>query len=118
MNSVTVIRNAAEVVLVARQGERTRNGPAMQDLAVLNDAAVRIRDDLIDWIGPTSALPALPQDAHVLDAGGKTVLPGLIDSHTHLVFAGSRDEEFEQRIRGVSYQQISAQGGGINAFVL
>src|SRR5437667_12880752 len=46
-----------------------------------------------------------------------TVLPGLVDSHTHLVFAGSREDEFEQRLRGLSYQEIAARGGGINATV-
>jgi len=55
--------------------------------------------------------------AEIIDASGKIVLPGLIDSHTHLVFAGTRVDEFEQRLRGMTYQEIAAQGGGIQATV-
>src|SRR5207249_9944818 len=70
----------------------------------------------IDWVGPTAALPPMP-DAEVLDATGKVVLPGFVDSHTHLIFAGTREDEFEQRLQGLSYQEIAARGGGINATV-
>jgi imidazolonepropionase len=62
-------------------------------------------------------MPRIPPGAEILDAADKVVLPGLIDSHTHLIFAGSREDEFEQRIRGESYQDIAAKGGGINATV-
>src|SRR5262249_38185984 len=61
--------------------------------------------------------PPLTRNVEIIDASGKVVIPGLIDSHTHLVFTGSREEEFEQRLRGDSYQEISAKGGGINATV-
>ncbi len=76
-----------------------------------------IRHGRIDWIGPTAGLPAVAADAEIIDATGKTVLPGFIDSHTHLLFAGWREDEFEQRLHGLSYQEIAARGGGINATV-
>src|SRR5262249_40540818 len=112
-----VIRSAAELVCVSRTMERTKRGAAMRDLAIISDGAVIVRDGLIDWIGPTQNLPPLPDDAHVIDASGETVLPGFVDSHTHLLFAGSREDEFEQRLLGLSYQEVAARGGGINSTV-
>jgi imidazolonepropionase len=85
----------------------------MRDLGVVADGALIIRDGRIDWLGPMSALPPLPPRTEVVDVGGKVVLPGLVDSHTHLLFAGSRAGEFEQRLQGASYQQIAEAGGGI-----
>ena len=81
------------------------------------DGAVVVEGDRIGWLGPTRDLRPFPVDAQVLDASSKVVLPGFIDSHTHLIFAGSREDEFEQRVRGESYQEIAAKGGGINATV-
>ena len=112
-----VVRHAAELVCVARHGEQSLRGAALADVAVLADGALVIEGDRIAWVGPTAELPPLPAGANVIDATGKTVLPGLVDSHTHLLFAGSREDEFEQRLRGLSYQEIAARGGGINATV-
>ncbi len=117
MNNLVVLRHAAELVCVSRQEERTKHGSAMRDLAIIPDGAIILRDEYIDWVGPTRDLPPLPPDAEVIDARGKTVLPGFVDSHTHLIFAGSREDEFEQRLQGLSYQDIAARGGGINATV-
>src|SRR5262249_13070664 len=71
----------------------------------------------IVWVGAASQLPPYDGPAEVIDATGKTVLPGFVDSHTHLIWAGSREQEFEQRLQGRSYQEIAASGGGINATV-
>jgi imidazolonepropionase len=84
---------------------------------VVADGAVVLRDGRIDWLGPDADLPPLPPGAVHLDTTGKVVLPGFIDSHTHLIFAGDRAEEFEQRLRGASYQEISARDGGIMSTV-
>jgi imidazolonepropionase len=110
---ITVLRNAAQLVGVTAPGECRKSGPAMRSLGVVADGALVVRDGLIDWLGPTSDLPPLPEATAVVDLSGKVVLPGLVDSHTHLIFAGSRAGEFEQRIGGASYQEITAAGGGI-----
>ena len=113
-----VIRHAAQLVTPGFPGQNILRGPDMGRLAVLADAAlVARRDGTIDWVGKTADLPEVPPDAEVIDATGKVVLPGLVDSHTHLIFAGARADEFEQRLRGVTYQEIAEQGGGINATV-
>jgi imidazolonepropionase len=100
-----VIRHARQLVT-----------PSLGGQPIERDATVIVRDHVISWIGSTHDLQP-PDDAEIIDASGKVVIPGLIDSHTHLLFAGSREDEFEQRLRGMSYQQIAAQGGGINATV-
>src|SRR5207245_7885448 len=79
--------------------------------------AVNITKGQIDWIRPSQNMPPIRSTTDVIDATNKTVLPGLIDSHTHLIFAGSREDEFEQRLQGLTYQEIAARGGGINATV-
>jgi len=84
----------------------------------LPNASILIEGERIAWIGPATQLPTLPRmKLPTIDAAGKTVAPGFIDSHTHLVFAGSREEEFEARVKGASYQQIAAEGGGIQSTV-
>src|SRR5262245_28023505 len=114
---VLVVRNASQLVCVTRKGERALRGRDMRTSAILSDGAVILTDGRIAWVGPTAELPPVPADAQVLDAAGKVVLPGLVDSHTHLLFSGSREDEFEQRLEGLSYQEIAARGGGINATV-
>ncbi|AJQ95221.1 imidazolonepropionase [Gynuella sunshinyii] len=80
------------------------------------DAAIAVCEGKIAWIGPAAELPD-SQCTEIYDLSGGWVTPGLIDCHTHLVFAGSRVSEFEQRLNGVSYEQIAYQGGGIVATV-
>jgi imidazolonepropionase len=89
----------------------------MCNLTVIENGAVILEEDQIKWVGPTAELPPLPPNAAVIDAAGKTVLPGLVDSHTHLIFAGTREDEFELRLQGMTYPEIAARGGGINATV-
>jgi imidazolonepropionase len=82
----------------------------------IKDAAIGVTDKRISWIGKQSDLPTY-QASHEHDLGGGWVTPGLIDCHTHLVFGGNRANEFEQRLNGVSYKEISESGGGIAASV-
>jgi imidazolonepropionase len=98
----------------AEAGQRQkirREGAEMGDIGVLRNADVAIVDDRIAWTGP-SGTGDFP-DAHRIDCSGRTVLPGFVDSHTHIVFAGNRSDEFARRLRGASYQEIAASGGGI-----
>lgn len=84
----------------------------------IDNAALAIKDGHIVWLGKQTELPAFDALATpIISAKGQWLTPGLIDCHTHLVFAGSRAEEFEQRLQGVSYEQIAAQGGGIASTV-
>jgi imidazolonepropionase len=113
----TVFRHAAQVAGVTPPGTRVKTGPALRDAGVITDGAVLVEGDRIAWVGPTRDLPPVPPGAEVVDARGKVVLPGLIDGHTHLLFAGDRVEEWEQRLAGRTYQEISAAGGGIMSTV-
>ncbi|GAB4393126.1 MAG: imidazolonepropionase [Gammaproteobacteria bacterium] len=85
--------------------------------AVVKNAAIAVKKDVIAWVGPSQQLP---KDINVNDhyeMDGQWITPGFIDCHTHLVYAGKRSAEFEQRLQGLTYQQIAAQGGGIQATV-
>ncbi|MDM3887472.1 imidazolonepropionase [Pseudomonas sp. BCRC 81390] len=84
--------------------------------SAIEDAAIVTRDGLIEWIGPRAGLAPVEAERTV-DLGGAWVTPGLIDCHTHAVFGGNRSGEFEQRLQGVSYAEIAAQGGGIASTV-
>jgi imidazolonepropionase len=110
---LTVLRHASQLVGVTDSAVNRKRGRAMRELGIITDGAIILRDGLIDWVGPTAALPPLPPGCDEIDLAGKIVVPGLVDSHTHLIFAGSRAGEFEQRLMGQSYQQIAAAGGGI-----
>ena len=90
----------------------------MSDLSIINDGALFVRDSRIEKVGTRDEIEALiDNDTNVVDAGGRVVLPGFVDAHTHPVFAGTRVDEFEERARGATYQEIAARGGGIQSTV-
>lgn len=110
----TVVRGIGELVTNAGPDE----GPADERLAIVTDGAVAVAGDRIAWAGREADLPARFRDAgEVLDAAGRAVLPGFVDAHTHLVFAGDRADEFAARLAGQRYEDVLAGGGGINATV-
>lgn len=108
-----LITNIAELVAVP---PGPLAGRAMSRVPTIEDAAVLIDDGRIVRFGPARQMPQ-PGQAEVIDARGGCVVPGLIDCHTHTVFAGSREGEFVQRIEGKSYAEIAQEGGGIKVTV-
>lgn len=85
--------------------------------AEVRDGAIAVREGRIAWLGARRDLPGRWRRVPSVDAGGAWILPGLIDCHTHLVYAGNRAEEFAARLEGASYAEIAARGGGILATV-
>ena len=114
MTGTTTIANIGQLVTLAGPA-RPHVGAELGDLAIVEDAALLIAEDgLITAAGRYNELKSgIPPDAKIVDANQRCVTPGLVDAHTHLVFAGNRAAEFEQRIAGTTYQQIAAAGGGI-----
>lgn len=86
--------------------------PARAGLGMVDRGAISIRDGLVEWVGPEADRP---DSTHVVDAGGRLVTPGLVDCHTHAIFAGDRANEFAMRAAGKSYLEIARAGGGIGA---
>lgn len=103
-------------VLATCAGTAPRAGTAQADIGALTRASVAARNGRIVFVGPADECRTqvtLTPDATVVDARGKTVVPGFVDSHTHLVYAGDRRDELQQRLAGTSYADIAAAGGGI-----
>lgn len=111
--ALLIIKNAT---LVTPCGSTARKGAEMQNIKILNNAGLVARDGIIEFAGPMSHLPVSEGD-EVIDAEGKVMLPGFIDSHTHLIFGGFRPDEFEWRMKGDSYMSIMERGGGIQSTV-
>jgi imidazolonepropionase len=112
MQADLLIYGASQLITVA-SSQGPKRGKAMGDLGIISGGAVAIRDGHVLAVGPSEALRSQFQAARTLDAGGVLVMPGFVDPHTHLVWAGERAEEFKMRVAGASYMQIMASGGGI-----
>lgn len=111
-----LVEHAAQLLTLAGGHGGPRTGAALGDVGLIADGAVAALDGQIVAVGPTAQVRAdvhLSPQATVVDARACVVLPGFVDPHTHLVFAGSRADEFEMRLRGATYQEIAAAGGGI-----
>src|SRR4029453_4451915 len=111
MSSLAVLHASQLVTLTGPK--RPRVGAEMSELAIICDGGMLIRDGKIESVGPTEENEKKVRDAEVVDASGRVVMPGFVDAHTHLVFAGNRLDDFERRARGETYDQIAKAGGGI-----
>ena len=108
------VKNISQLVTVGSGGKRTKTGSDMRDLGIIKNAGVLCTGGKIRWVGPMDAWKqSLPEGFPEMDAAGKVVLPGFVDSHTHMMFAGSREHEFALRSEGATYQTIAERGGGI-----
>ena len=108
----TLIINIKELLQVRESGINKLSGDNMKHLPTIKDAFLLIEDGLISEFGKMSEVEEYKVD-HTIDASGKLVLPSWCDSHTHIVYAGNREQEFVDRINGLSYEEIANRGGGI-----
>lgn len=114
----TLIRNIGQIAGIVDAEVMRKEGVSMSETGTLENAWLLIEDDKIACFGPMSDCPDLPQESgqdsfDVIDADGGFVLPAFCDSHSHIVFAGTREQEFLDKINGLSYAEIAAHGGGI-----
>lgn len=114
----TLIRNIGQIAGIVEAGVMRKEGVSMSETGTLENAWLLIEDDRIACFGPMSDCPDLSQESgqdsfDVIDADGGFVLPAFCDAHSHIVFAGTREQEFLDKIKGLSYAEIAAHGGGI-----
>jgi imidazolonepropionase len=108
-----LIVNANELVTLAGANQSPRTGKQMLELGITRNGALAVKDGRIAAVGKTPEITKAYKAENVVSASGKTVLPGFVDPHTHLVFAGSREDEFQMRVEGAPYMEILDAGGGI-----
>jgi imidazolonepropionase len=113
--------NISSLVTIEQEGKLCKTKEQMQDIGLIKNASLLVSDK-IEAYGSNQEIDKYISDNQItlsetIDATGKTIMPGFVDAHTHLVFAGNRSEEFARRLRGVSYQQIAEEGGGIQTTV-
>lgn len=112
----TLLFNPASIVTVNASGKNCKRGKELSEIGCISEYSIVIEDDLIKDIVPTSSADKNKFEK-IIDVTGKTVLPGLVECHTHTAFAGSRADEFRQKLNGIGYEEIAKKGGGINTTV-
>src|SRR6266480_6440730 len=115
MSSLAVL-HASQLVTLSGP-KRPRVGTELSTLGIIHNGGMLIRDGKVEKIGPSAEIEKNVDDEEIVDAGGRVVMPGFVDAHTHLVFAGNRLDDFERRSRGETYEQIAKAGGGIRSTV-
>ena len=107
-----VVLHASQLITLAGP-KRPRVGAEMSELAIIRDGGMLIPEGKIEILGSSEEVAKNARDVEIIDADGRVVLPGFVDAHTHLIFAGNRLDDFERRARGETYEQIAKAGGGI-----
>jgi imidazolonepropionase len=119
MKKTIWIKHAAQLATLASERKGARSKEAMSELGLIEDGSVWIEDGVIQAVGTTKELEkrfsSFAHEAEVVDASNLLVTPGLVDPHTHVVYGGSREREFEMRLEGATYMDIMNAGGGIHA---
>ncbi len=113
---ITIISNPAQIITVDTKGRNIKQGKSLSEINILFDHHLIIENGIIKDLIPAKSLTGLHYD-EVINAGGKTVIPGLVECHTHTVFAGSRADEFNEKLKGTTYEEIARRGGGITRTV-
>ncbi|MDH7563645.1 MAG: imidazolonepropionase [Candidatus Bathyarchaeota archaeon] len=108
-----LIVNADELITLDGGSQKPRAGKQMQELGIIRDGGIAVKDGKIVAVGKSAEVRHNIRAENVVSADGKTILPGFVDAHTHLIFAGSREDEFQMRIEGAYYLEILNAGGGI-----
>lgn len=110
---MTIITNIGELVGIVPEGVPRKRGAGMDEVGTLKDAYLTIEGERISGFGNMSDCPPVGLQDEVIDAEGGMVMPTFCDSHTHICYAGTREQEFIDKINGLSYEEIAARGGGI-----
>ncbi|HPI38992.1 MAG TPA: imidazolonepropionase [Ignavibacteriaceae bacterium] len=113
---ITLLKNPAQIVTVNTDGKNFKRGKELAEIGVVSEHSIVVEDDLIVDVIPNISADKTGADK-IIDLENKVILPGLIECHTHSVFAGSRGNEFRLKLKGVTYEEIAASGGGINSTV-
>ncbi|MGQ9507437.1 MAG: imidazolonepropionase [Candidatus Bathycorpusculaceae bacterium] len=108
-----LIVNADELITLAGANQKPRIGKKMLELGIIPHGALAVKDGRIVAVGKTVEVTKAFKAENVISAHGKTVMPGFVDPHTHLIFSGFREDEFQMRVEGASYMEILSSGGGI-----
>lgn len=117
MTDLLYIKKASQVITVSGSSDKPKSGKAMAEIGVIENGSVVISGDRIVYVGTDQAAEEFvntqPETVTFVSGEGKVLTPGLIDPHTHIVFAGSREQELEMRLKGAKYMDILKAGGGI-----
>ena len=113
---IKLLQHPSQIVTVDTKGKNVKRGKDLKDISVITDHSLLLENDLIKDLIPNASVANIKVDK-VIDAEDKIILPGLVECHTHTAFAGSRADEFRQRLKGVHYEEIAKAGGGINTTV-
>jgi imidazolonepropionase len=115
-----LLKNIGQLVTCKGDNSKPKQGKAQSDIGLVNNGFLYINKDKIEFAGGEKEFKEYSKSVNFeneIDCTGKVVMPGIIDSHTHFVFAGSRADEYEMRIKGSTYEEIAAAGGGISSTV-
>jgi imidazolonepropionase len=113
---IKLLLHPSQIITVDTKGKNLKRGKDLKDLSVLHDHSLLIEDAVIKDFIPESSVYKIKSDK-IIDSENMIILPGLIECHTHTAFAGSRADEFRQRLSGIHYEEIARAGGGINTTV-